>query len=162
MKSKDEILQILDNVKDPEIPVVSIVDMGMVRDVEFRDDKTIVVITPTYSGCPAMYEIRKDSVAELKKHGIENVGVREQLSPAWTTDWMTESTRQKLKDYGIAPPDKKVSSHIDKLFAKEEPVQCPICNGKNTVTKSKFGSTACKSLHYCKDCDEPFEHFKCH
>ena len=162
MNKKDQILELLHEVKDPEIPVVSVVEMGMVRDVEITDDKTTVVITPTYSGCPAMYEIRKNVVAKLKNEGFGKVAVREQLSPAWTTDWMTDSTKEKLREFGIAPPDKSTGESIVKLFEKEKPVQCPYCGSEETKLESRFGPTACKSLHYCNSCSQPFEHFKCH
>lgn len=162
MIEKSQVLQILDKVKDPEIPVVSVVEMGMIRDVEIETDTIHIILTPTYSGCPATYEIRKDVVTALNEQGYEKVKIEERLYPAWTTDWMTEETLQKLKEYGIAPPDKNVASKIDALFEKDNPVICPKCNSKNTELTSKFGSTACKSLHFCKDCHEPFEYFKCH
>ncbi len=162
MNKKQIILDLLGNVSDPEIPVVSVVEMGMIRDVEFSDDNIVITMTPTYSGCPATYEIRKDVVAELKKNGYPNVKVMEKLHPAWTTEWMTEETHKKLKEYGIAPPDKEVASHIEKLFAKDNPVQCPRCDSRNTELVSRFGSTACKSQHICNDCNEPFDYFKCH
>lgn len=162
MNKKDKIFEFLHEVKDPEIPAVSVIEMGMVRDVEFTGDKTTIIITPTYSGCPAMYEIRKDVVSKLKDKGFGNVAVREQLSPAWTTDWMTDSTKEKLRKFGIAPPDKSTGESIVKLFEKEKPVQCPYCGSEKTKLESRFGATACKSLHYCNSCNQPFEHFKCH
>lgn len=162
MNNKQEIFELLNNVTDPEIPVVSVVEMGMIRDVELDNDLITITMTPTYSGCPATYEIRKDIVAELKKKGYENVKVKEKLYPPWTTDWMNEETHLKLKKYGIAPPDKDVAENIEKLFGKDNPVQCPKCDSRNTELVSRFGSTACKSQHFCKDCKEPFDYFKCH
>jgi ring-1,2-phenylacetyl-CoA epoxidase subunit PaaD len=162
MISKSKIYQLLNNVKDPEIPVVSVVEMGMIRNAEIIEDEVIITMTPTYSGCPATNQIRKDIVSELGKNSITNVKVKEKLNPAWTTDWMTDDTHRKLKEYGIAPPDKSVAANIDKLFEKDKPVQCPKCNSRNTEVVSRFGSTACKSQHFCRDCKEPFDYFKCH
>ncbi len=149
---KDHIQSILQEVTDPEIPVISVLDLGIVRDIVFGDDHIEVVITPTYSGCPAMLEIEKEIHNALKKEGIENVKVTTQLAPAWTTDWMTESGKEKLKKYGIAPPNP----------TDPENVNCPQCGSTNTQLLSEFGSTACKSLFKCNDCLEPFDYFKCH
>jgi ring-1,2-phenylacetyl-CoA epoxidase subunit PaaD len=159
--NKADILKILENVTDPEIPVLSVMDMGIVRDVIFKNKDIDIVITPTYSGCPAMSVIATNIKFELIANGYKNVKVTEILSPAWTTDWMTESGKQKLKDYGIAPPLAK--ARLDKiLFQNTEGVACPQCGSKNTELLSEFGSTACKSLMRCKDCLEPFDYFKCH
>ena len=157
---KEQILTLLENVSDPEIPVLSVIDLGIVRDIKIGDDVEII-ITPTYSGCPAMSVIATNIKFELLAKGFKNIKVTEILSPAWTTDWMTESGKQKLQAYGIAPPVAK--ARIDKLlFADAPSVLCPQCGSSNTEQLSEFGSTACKSLFRCKDCLEPFDYFKCH
>ena len=152
---------LLEQVSDPEVPVLTIVDLGVVRDVEVENEQVVVTITPTYSGCPAMDMIAVNIKAVLQEHHIDNVKVDLVLSPAWTTDWMSEEGKQKLKAYGIAPPEGKV---IDKsvLFAEAKSIECPQCGSRNTVMLSQFGSTACKSLYQCNDCKEPFDYFKCH
>lgn len=150
--NQSTIYQILENVTDPEIPVISITDLGIVRDVLITDDFVEVIITPTYSGCPAMLEIEKDIHNALKKEGIDHFKITTVLSPAWTTEWMTEEGKQKLKSYGIAPPNP----------TNPEDIECPQCGSKNTQLLSEFGSTACKSLFKCNDCLEPFDYFKCH
>ena len=156
------IWKILEMVTDPEIPVLSILDLGIVRGVNVSDGGALeVVITPTYSGCPALDAIAFDIRLKLLEHGYRNVQLRQQLSPAWTTDWMTERGKQKLKAYGIAPPNPKQQFCKTELFA-EEAVQCPRCNSYHTELISRFGSTACKSLHRCLSCGEAFDHFKCH
>ena len=144
--------QILENVTDPEIPVISIVDLGIVRDVKVTGEEVEVVITPTYSGCPAMLEIEKDINNSLKEAGVRKVKITTVLSPAWTTDWMSEEGKMKLEEYGIAPPNP----------TNPDDIACPQCKSKNTVLLSQFGSTACKSLYKCNDCLEPFDYFKCH
>ena len=147
-------------MSDPEIPVLSVVDLGIVRDVKIGDTIEII-ITPTYSGCPAMSVIATNIKFELLVNGFQNVTITEVLSPAWTTDWMTESGKNKLREYGIAPPVAK--SRIDKMLFEEPPsVSCPQCGSSNTEQLSEFGSTACKSLFRCLDCLEPFDYFKCH
>lgn len=157
---KSTIFKILENVSDPEIPVLSIMDMGIVRDIKMGDTIEIV-ITPTYTGCPAMSVIAANIQFELIVNGFKNVKVSETLSPAWTTDWITESGKQKLKEYGIAPPVAQV--RIDKMLFEMHPsVPCPLCGSDNTELLSEFGSTACKSLMRCLDCREPFDYFKCH
>jgi ring-1,2-phenylacetyl-CoA epoxidase subunit PaaD len=156
-----EIWTILEEVTDPEIPVLSIQDLGIVRDVHIGEDDTIeVIITPTYSGCPAMNMIEVNIIATLQNAGFDKIKVTTVLSPAWTTDWLTEAGKEKLKAYGIAPPVGSVSKRA--LFGEEPEIECPICNSKNTEMLSQFGSTACKSLYRCKDCLEPFDYFKCH
>jgi len=150
--NKSTILKILESVTDPEIPVISIMDLGIIRDVKIENERIEVIITPTYSGCPAMLEIEKDIHNALKKEGIHNFKITTVLSPAWTTEWMTESGKQKLKEYGIAPPNP----------TNPEDIACPQCESHNTELLSQFGSTACKSLYRCKDCLEPFDYFKCH
>ena len=157
---------ILDEVCDPEVPVLSVNDLGIIRDVKMiaanGEERIEVVITPTYSGCPAMDVIRMNIRMVLLQHGYKNVQITTVLSPAWTTDWMTESGKQKLKEFGIAPPNPKQQVCNTQLFAEDEAVQCPHCHSYNTRRISEFGSTACKSLHQCNDCQEPFDYFKCY
>ena len=163
MATEQDIWQILQEVKDPEVPVLSVIDLGIVRKVNLDPEshQLEVIITPTYSGCPAMDVIAMDIRLKLMEKGIRDVVVRQQLSPAWTTDWMSEEGKQKLKDYGIAPPTPKQQVCNEKLFA-EEAIQCPHCNSWHTHRVSEFGSTACKALYVCDDCKEPFDYFKCH
>lgn len=158
--SKEEILSILEAVSDPEIPVLSVVDMGVIRDVIINNEAIEVVITPTYSGCPAMNVIEIEILATLKMNGFQNTKVNTVLSPPWTTDWLTERGRQRLLEYGIAPP---VKGTVDKnaLFQDDKVVPCPQCKSENTKMISQFGSTACKAMYRCNDCLEPFDYFKC-
>ena len=159
MVSEKEIWKFLEEVFDPEVPVLTIVDLGVVRDVKISDEKVFVTITPTYSGCPAMKRIEDDIVEVLSEKGIKSIEVDLVLSPAWTTDWMTENGRQKLLEYGIAPPQDEIDKST--LFAKPIIVPCPQCKSKNTRLISQFGSTACKAHYQCNDCLEPFDYFKC-
>lgn len=156
-----KVWQILATVNDPEVPVLSVIDLGIVRDVKLNNDETEIIITPTYTGCPAMDVISMNIKIALLSHGYKNVKVKQALSPAWTTDWMTEEGKQKLKEYGIAPPNPKQQVCRDALFS-DEAVQCPHCNSWHTYRISEFGSTACKALYKCDDCKEPFDYFKCH
>jgi len=156
--STDQIWTILHQVKDPEIPVLSVVDMGIIRNIE-ATDHIIVTITPTYSGCPAMDTIESDIKNCLISEGYTNVEVKTILSPPWTTDWLTDNGKKELKEYGIAPP--KGSNSKKSLFLEDELVSCPKCNAKNTIMVSEFGSTPCKAHYKCKDCLEPFDYFKC-
>ena len=161
MRTKEEIFQLLENVTDPEVPVLTVIDLGIIRDVIIINDNEVeIVITPTYSGCPAMNTIAMNIKFELMANGIQHVRVHEILSPAWTTDWMSESGKQKLLAYGIAPPQGK--ARIDRLLFSETAVACPQCGSQKTEQISAFGSTACKSLYRCLDCREPFDYFKCH
>jgi ring-1,2-phenylacetyl-CoA epoxidase subunit PaaD len=150
-----QIWQILEQVSDPEIPVLSILDLGIVRNVSFDDDVCHVAITPTYSGCPAIDAIAFDIKIKLLEHGIKKVKISETLSPAWTTDWITDAGKQKLEAYGIAAPKKSVD------LLNETP-SCPQCKSADTKLLSQFGSTACKALYQCNTCKEPFDYFKCH
>lgn len=165
---EQKIWRILDTVNDPEIPVLSITDLGIVRAVVLNLSprgeslEGAVIITPTYTGCPAMDMIAMNIKLALLEHGYTNVKVTSVLSPAWTTDWMSEAGKEKLKAYGIAPPNPKQAVCDDRLFAKEEAVRCPHCNSVHTKRISEFGSTACKALYQCRDCKEPFDYFKCH
>lgn len=154
--SKDTIWTILEQVADPEVPVLSVIDLGIIRDVIVTNDFIEVVITPTYTGCPAMDMISMDIRLRLAEQGFTNVKITSVLSPAWTTDWMTESGKQKLNAYGIAPP--KYGADRD----GETHIACPQCHSQNTKLLSQFGSTACKALYQCNDCKEPFDYFKCH
>ncbi|MBK7762385.1 MAG: phenylacetate-CoA oxygenase subunit PaaJ [Bacteroidetes bacterium] len=158
MITKQEIAVLLEQVFDPEVPVLTVQDLGIVRDIIIVNDEVEIVISPTYSGCPAMHMIAAQIKVELLSHGIEKVKVTEQLSPAWTTDWMTESGKQKLELYGIAPPQYK----LNKLPGDKEVVPCPQCKSTNTQLVSQYGSTACKALYKCNQCLEPFDYFKCH
>lgn len=156
----DAIWQVLEEVKDPEIPVLSVVDLGIVREVKQLSPKAFeITITPTYSSCPAMDTIEKEIEALLREKGYE-CAIKTTLSPAWTTDWLSEKGRKALEDYGIAPPAESTS---DKSFltgeAKE--VKCPLCKSTSTQLISQFGSTACKALYRCDDCLESFDYFKC-
>jgi len=158
--TREQVYQWLADVKDPEVPVLSILDLGIVRSVDTTGDNVKVTITPTYSGCPAMDVIAVGIRMALLGHGIRNITVEPQLSPAWTTDWMTEDGKRKLKEYGIAPPNRKAFTALG-LFEEEE-VECPRCGSKHTQLVSRFGPTSCKALYKCENCKEPFEHFKCH
>jgi len=161
MISEQEIWAILQEVNDPEVPVLSILDLGIVRDVKTADNYINIIITPTYSGCPAMDVISMDIRLKLIEKGYRNVSIQQQLSPAWTTDWMTEQGKKKLRAFGIAPPNPKQQFCKEEMFA-EEAVQCPRCNSHHTQLISQFASTACKSMYRCLDCKEAFDYFKCH
>lgn len=159
---KNRIMDILSTIPDPEVPVLSILDLGIVRDVLVDEKGSVeVVITPTYTGCPAMDMIAATIKMELLTNGYQQPKITTVLSPAWTTDWMSEEGKQKLKEYGIAPPLPKQQVCKQELFA-EEAIQCPRCNSYHTTRVSEFGSTACKALYQCLDCKEPFDYFKCH
>ncbi len=156
----NEIWQLMEDVYDPEIPVLSVIDLGIVRDIKIDDSEIEIFITPTYSGCPAMDMIAMNIRMAILQNGYKKIKITQQLSPAWTTDWMTENGKQKLKSYGIAPP---VGKSFDKKYLEDEiKVECPQCHSANTKLLSEFGSTSCKALYQCKDCLEPFDYFKCH
>ena len=160
---KSEIWSLLEEVKDPEVPVLSIKELGVLRDVSVDGEDFLITITPTYSGCPAMRAIEENIVEVLHQNNIHNFKIKTVFSPAWTTDWMTDGAKQKLKDYGIAPPEKSTSDHLASILNKKKvAVLCPFCKSTNTKLTSAFGSTACKALHYCNNCHQPFEEFKCH
>jgi ring-1,2-phenylacetyl-CoA epoxidase subunit PaaD len=162
-----KIWAILEQVTDPEVPVLSIVDLGIVRDVKIQPSTTpplaglgvTITITPTYSGCPAMDTIAMNIRIALLENGYSNVNITTALSPAWTTDWMSERGKEKLKAYGIAPP---VGKSLDQKYLEDLRVECPQCHSTNTRLISQFGSTSCKALFQCDDCKEPFDYFKCH
>lgn len=159
---KKTIYSYLGEINDPEVPVLSIIDLGIVRDVKMNDEELEVIITPTYTGCPAMDMITTTIKIQLATLGFKKVKVTQILSPAWTTEWMSEEGKRKLKEYGIAPPNPKQQVCDQRLFAEAEAVQCPHCNSYHTHRISEFGSTACKALYQCDDCKEPFDYFKCH
>jgi ring-1,2-phenylacetyl-CoA epoxidase subunit PaaD len=160
--STQKIWSLLEDVCDPEVPVLSILDLGIVRDVKVDEGKVEVVITPTYSGCPAMDVIRTQIKIVLQQQGYEAVNIRTVLSPAWTTDWMSEKGKDKLRAYGIAAPTPVQQVCHPGLFSREEAIPCPRCQSHHTSLISQFGSTACKALYRCEDCKEPFDYFKCH
>ena len=155
MVSEEKIWQLLQAVSDPEVPVLSVLDLGIVRAVRVDGTAVTIVITPTYSGCPAMNTIEDEIRRELA--GIGELRIETQLSPAWTTDWMSEAGKRKLKEYGIAPP---VEGGLGRFSSPEVP--CPRCESRHTKLVSHFGSTACKAMYQCQDCFEPFDYFKCH
>ncbi|NNM00991.1 MAG: phenylacetate-CoA oxygenase subunit PaaJ [Gammaproteobacteria bacterium] len=150
----------LNSVTDPEIPVLTIADLGILRDIEQDGDTIIVTVTPTYVGCPAVDTIADDIRAALNGAGYDAVEVRTRLAPTWTTDWLSEEGRRKLTEYGIAPPE---SASRDKraLMGESRIIACPRCKSTQTSLVSEFGSTACKALYRCEDCLEPFDYFKC-
>ncbi|MFT7346790.1 MAG: ring-1,2-phenylacetyl-CoA epoxidase subunit PaaD [Cryomorphaceae bacterium] len=156
----EDIYTLLEEVKDPEIPVLSVRDLGILRDVSISDvGKVTVIITPTYSGCPAMDTIEKDVNEKLQAEGLD-VEVITKIAPAWTTDWMTEEGRQKLEEYGIAPPA-ETTADKGSLLGKSKIVRCPRCKSEETSVISHFGSTACKAMYKCGNCLETFDYFKC-
>jgi ring-1,2-phenylacetyl-CoA epoxidase subunit PaaD len=151
------LLKTLSQIPDPEIPVINIVELGIVRKAEFiSENEAEITITPTYSACPAMFNIEEDIIKLLKENNI-SAKVITQLFPAWTTDWITDEANEKLRNYGITPPEKGVGeNHIN------IPKKCPRCGSENTKQISRFGSTLCKASYQCSDCKEPFDYFKCH
>jgi ring-1,2-phenylacetyl-CoA epoxidase subunit PaaD len=154
-----QVWQWLNEIPDPEVPVVSVVDLGMIRDVCITDGSVEVAVAPTYSGCPATEVIEQQIVTTLVSHGLDKVSIKRVLSPPWTTDWISESGRKKLKAYGIAPPAGSASKKS--LLTGKQSVSCPRCDSVNTSMVSEFGSTACKASWKCEECLEPFEYFKC-
>lgn len=160
--STEQVWEALAHVTDPEIPVLTIIDLGIVRNVTVNEKEAVITITPTYTGCPAMDVIGATIKMELLALGFNTVTVNQVLSPAWTTDWMSEAGKDKLKAYGIAPPNHKQQVCSLELFAPHEAVQCPHCNAYHTHRISEFGSTACKALYQCDECKEVFDYFKCY
>jgi ring-1,2-phenylacetyl-CoA epoxidase subunit PaaD len=151
---KDSVFEVLSHVPDPEIPCVSVVDLGIVREVCGQT----LVITPTYTGCPATIAIEHDIRAALDRAGLSHINIETTLSPPWTTDWISDEGRAKLRAYGITPPPQGAAKHS----LRETPAECPHCGSSQTEELSRFGSTPCKALHRCLDCGEPFDRFKCH
>ena len=165
--SIQNIYSILQEVKDPEIPVISVNELGIIRKVELTTDDNgkllfEITITPTYSGCPAMDAISTNIRMALYAHGITNFLIKQVLSPAWTTAWMSEEGKQKLVNYGIAAPNALHEKFSRSIIGDKGPAACPLCSSTNTSIISEFGSTACKSLYKCNECLEPFDYFKCH
>lgn len=150
---------VLEKVMDPEVPAISVVDLGIVRDVEWKNERLHVVVTPTYSGCPATDTIEEDILTALKDAGYVEPEIERKLVPAWTTDWITDVGRERLREFGIAPP--VGSSDKMSLLGGNPQVPCPLCSSTNTERVSEFGSTPCKALYRCLDCLEPFDYFKC-
>lgn len=159
MFSKKEIWDILSEVEDPEIPIINVVEMGIVRNVETSENLVEVTITPTYSGCPAMKTIEEDIAEILEEKKVGPFQIKTVLSPAWTTDWMTNEAKEKLRSTGIAPPEGTADKGL--LMGKIKNITCPRCGSKNTQMISQFGTTACKALYKCLDCLDPFDYFKC-
>jgi len=174
MVMETEIWKWLEEVPDPEIPVLSIVDLGIVRAVQYISQKCAakITITPTYSGCPAMIVIGEEIHATMKRHGVNELVLETVLSPAWTTDWMSEDAKERLREYGVAPPSSKLvniagletNRFLMERDSEDEtsPVACPQCGSIRTKMISRYGSTACKALYKCQSCLEPFDAFKCH
>jgi ring-1,2-phenylacetyl-CoA epoxidase subunit PaaD len=158
--SREDILAVLADVMDPEVPVLSVVELGIVRDVEIAGDAVTVVVTPTYSGCPAMAVIERDIETALHDHGVARVVVKTTYSPAWTTDWIPAPAREKLRAYGIAPPASADHDAPVAIGRRRPAVRCPNCGSMSTHLRSEFGSTACKAIHACASCNQPFEEFK--
>ncbi|WP_369751155.1 1,2-phenylacetyl-CoA epoxidase subunit PaaD [Bordetella sp. FB-8] len=159
----EQVMQWLQAVPDPEIPVLSVLDLGVVREVQWEGQTCVVTITPTYSGCPAMREIAQDIERVLREHGVFSTRVQTRLAPAWTTDWMSERGRRALTDYGIAPPAERAVDVSGILRRADMPaVACPLCGSRDTRLVSGFGSTSCKALYRCGACREPFDYFKTH
>lgn len=160
MINEKDIYRLLDTIPDPEIPVISIVELGVIREIIIDDKSIKITITPTYSGCPAMKQMEDDVRKKITEAGFDKISIITSYNPPWTTDWMNEEVKLKLQNYGIAPPEEKT---FDKSFITNHPklVTCPRCKSKNTKMISQFGSTACKALHQCKTCLEAFDYFKC-
>ena len=156
-----EITDLIKAIPDPEIPVITIEELGILKGINFTDDGVEIVITPTYTGCPAMQHIEDDIKKILAQNSIFKYSIKTVLSPAWTTDWITDTAKEKLRAYGIAPPEKTSVSKAVLLGKGTRVVQCPQCHSSNTEMINQFGSTACKSLYRCFDCKEPFDYFKC-
>lgn len=159
--TKEKVWDRLAQIPDPDIPVVSITDLGLVRDVDVNDNKVVVSVTPSYSGCPAMGLFKEEITIAMKEIGATETKIKTVFTPAWTTDWITEGAKIKMKKHGIAPPEKV---HGDKslIFSEtNKKVDCPWCNSNDTKRTSDFGSTPCKALWFCNSCHQPFEYFKC-
>lgn len=159
MVTPELIRSYLEEVSDPEIPVLTIIDLGVVQQIFVEQNTWVIELTPTYSGCPAMQQIEADIISKLSEKGLANARVKHVLSPAWTTDWISEEGRHKLRLYGIAPPVNEPDKSV--LFAEAPRVTCPKCNANDTRMVSLFGSTACKAHYQCNVCLEPFDYFKC-
>lgn len=168
LPSTEQVWRWLSEVPDPEIPVISLTDLGIIRDVAWEGETLVVTVTPTYSGCPATSIINLDIEKALRDHGIEKLRLDRRLSPPWTTDWISDEGREKLRAYGIAPPvdgtaaDGRLMGRVNRLAGTSNLViTCPHCGSTHTEKVSQFGSTPCKASYRCKDCLEPFDYFKC-
>jgi ring-1,2-phenylacetyl-CoA epoxidase subunit PaaD len=153
------IWKLMEEVADPEIPVLSVIDLGIVRNIKLNDEEVEIYVKPTYSGCPAIDAISMNIKMTLLQNGFNKIKITQQLSPAWTTDWLTDSGKEKLKAYGITPP---VGKSFDVKDLADLKVPCPLCHSLDTKIISQFGATSCKALYQCSDCKEPFDYFKCH
>lgn len=162
MRAREAYWEAVGRVLDPEVPVLSVIDLGIVRDIREEGDAVIVDVTPTYSGCPAMRVIEDDVREALEKAGARTVVVNTVFQPAWTTDWISPDARERLRAYGIAPPTgaAAVATELIPLQRRAETIACPRCDSRNTERRSEFGSTACKAIYYCLSCAEPFEYLK--
>ena len=161
MVTADWVMAVLHEVKDPEVPAIDVVELGIIRGASVEGDRVTVTVTPTYSGCPATKVIEQEIEAALHRHGVADVLVKTVFSPPWTTDWILPEAREKLRAYGIAPPGKAPNGlDLVTLGGPTRTVACPYCGSSNTTVESEFGSTACKSIHSCRNCHQPFEHFK--
>lgn len=156
--SEKQIWQALEAVKDPEIPVVNVVEMGIVRDVEVTDDGVVIKMTPTFSGCPALDVMRREMEARVREMGVEPVKVEMVLHPPWSSDWITDEAREKLRDFGFAPPPKHGGDMMSVAFL--DVAECPRCGSTNTVLKNSFGATLCRTIWYCNECQDAFDQFK--
>jgi ring-1,2-phenylacetyl-CoA epoxidase subunit PaaD len=163
----DAIRRILDEVMDPEVPVLSVVELGIVRKIEVLEEGVKITITPTYSGCPAIHAMEADMRGALEARGIEPVEFETVYAPPWTSDWIPDRAREKLRRFGIAPPGSAqevagtATAHLVQLtMTRRAPVECPFCGSDDTVLRSQFGSTACKAIHFCNACSQPFDEFK--
>ena len=155
MLEEAAVWEILQGIKDPEIPVISLVELGVVREIAIDEQKVKVTITPTFSGCPAMHVMTEEIERELSANGVPEVEIETVYAPAWSSDWITADGRKKLQEYGIAPPN-----HLVQISPKKDVVFCPFCKSGKTELRSEFGSTSCKEFHYCNECLQPFEAFK--
>ena len=153
----DQIWRALDSISDPEIPVVSLVELGIVRDVQVDGERVSVTITPTFAGCPAMHHMREQIFEQLQAIGVEKVEVRTSLNPPWTSEWLSEEVRAKIRKFGMAPPPHHSGDLEIKLM---EAVTCPYCGSRDTIMDNPFGPTLCQSLHYCRACQQSFQRFK--
>lgn len=158
--TRDELFAVLQGVMDPEVPVLSVVELGIVRAIEVAESAVTVTVTPTYSGCPAMQVIERDITHALRAYGVDEIEIRTSYSPAWTTDWIPAAAREKLRAYGIAPPGAADHDAPIAIGRRRPPVACPYCGSRSTRLQSEFGSTACKAIHVCSACEQPFEEFK--
>jgi len=157
-----ELWRAVSRVLDPEVPALSVVDLGIVRDIRFEIDEVVVDVTPTYSGCPAMDVIEADIIAALRRAGADRVTVRTVYQPAWTTDWLSDEAKAALKEYGIAPPPSTAggTEELIPLGRRRQTIACPFCGSLDTTVRSEFGSTACKAICFCNACRQPFEYFR--